>query len=86
MLRGWAERISMTLSASTAKIAPLVGVVGPGLMGLGVAQVAAAAGFEVALCGRDSEASGEAVNRLRAALAKLPGVTEIGATTDSVSA
>jgi 3-hydroxyacyl-CoA dehydrogenase len=68
MLRGWAERISMTLSASTAKIAPLVGVVGPGLMGLGLAQVAAAAGFEVALCGRDDEASGEALNRLRAAL------------------
>ena len=58
----------MTPSASTAEIAPRVGVVGPGLMGLGVAQVAAAAGFEVALCGRDSKASGEAVNRLRAAL------------------
>jgi 3-hydroxyacyl-CoA dehydrogenase len=44
--------------------------VGPGLMGLAIAQVAAAAGFEVALCGRDSETSGEAVNRLRAALGR----------------
>ena len=74
----------MTLSASTAKIAPLVGVVGPGLMGLGIAQVAAAAGFAVALCGRDSEASGEAVNRLRAALdrqsgrGRLDGATCVG--------
>jgi 3-hydroxyacyl-CoA dehydrogenase len=58
----------MTPSASIAEIAQRVGVVGPGLMGLALAQVAAAAGFEVALCGRDSEASGEAVNRLRAAL------------------
>jgi 3-hydroxyacyl-CoA dehydrogenase len=60
----------MTPSASIAEIAPLVGVVGPGLMGLAIAQVAASAGFEVVLCGRDSEAPGEAVNRLRAALGR----------------
>jgi 3-hydroxyacyl-CoA dehydrogenase len=33
------------------------GVVGPGLMGLGIAQIMASAGIEVALCGKSPEAS-----------------------------
>jgi 3-hydroxyacyl-CoA dehydrogenase/enoyl-CoA hydratase/3-hydroxybutyryl-CoA epimerase len=44
----------MTPSASIAEPLRRIGVVGPGLMGLGLAQACAAAGFEVALCGRDA--------------------------------
>jgi 3-hydroxyacyl-CoA dehydrogenase len=73
----------MTPSASTAEIAPRVGIVGPGLMGLAIAQVAAAAGFEVALCGRDSEASSEAVNRLRAALGRQSARGRLDAATSA---
>jgi 3-hydroxyacyl-CoA dehydrogenase/enoyl-CoA hydratase/3-hydroxybutyryl-CoA epimerase len=49
----------MTPSASTAETIRRVGVVGPGLMGLGVAQAIAAAGFEAILCGRDVESARE---------------------------
>ena len=51
-----AAPLSMTPSNSTADPIRRVGVVGPGLMGLGLAQAIAAAGFEVALCGRDAGA------------------------------
>lgn len=47
----------MTLSASTADPARRVGVVGAGLMGVGIALAAAAAGCEVTLCGRDPAAA-----------------------------
>jgi 3-hydroxyacyl-CoA dehydrogenase len=55
----------MTPSNSTADVSPRVGVVGPGLMGLGIAQAFAASGAVVVLCGRDEEAS----RRGRASLA-----------------
>jgi 3-hydroxyacyl-CoA dehydrogenase len=56
----------MTPSAFTADPIRRVGVVGPGLMGLGLAQAIAAAGFEVALCGRDPAAARERLtNALR---------------------
>jgi 3-hydroxyacyl-CoA dehydrogenase len=55
----------MTPSNSTADICARVGVVGPGLMGLGIAQAFAASGALVVLCGRGEEAS----RRGRASLA-----------------
>lgn len=48
---------SMTPSNSTADASTRVGVVGPGLMGLGIAQAFAASGAAVVLCGRNEEAS-----------------------------
>jgi len=45
-----------------------VGVVGPGLMGLGIAQALAAAGLEVVLCGRTAEAAQAGRERLSASL------------------
>jgi 3-hydroxyacyl-CoA dehydrogenase len=60
-----AALLSMTPSDSTADPIRRVGVVGPGLMGLGLAQAIAAAGLEVALCGRDPAAARE---RLTSAL------------------
>ena len=41
-----------------------VGVVGPGLMGLGIAQALGAAGIEVSLCGRTVEAAQAGRERL----------------------
>ena len=61
---------SMTSSASTGDVSTRVGVVGPGLMGLGIAQAFAAAGAAVVLCGRDEEASRRGHNRLAASLAR----------------
>ena len=56
-------------SHSTAKSKPLrVGVVGPGLMGLGIAQALGAAGVEVALSGRTAEAALAGRERLAASL------------------
>ncbi|HEX9586205.1 MAG TPA: 3-hydroxyacyl-CoA dehydrogenase NAD-binding domain-containing protein [Bradyrhizobium sp.] len=52
----------MTSSDSTAEIAGPVGVVGTGLMGLGIAQAVASAGFAVVLCGRNAEASHQGLN------------------------
>jgi 3-hydroxyacyl-CoA dehydrogenase len=43
----------------------LIGVVGPGLMGIGIAQVAAAAGYDVALLGRNRSASQAGLARFR---------------------
>ena len=43
-------------------------IVGPGLMGLGVAQALACAGVEVALCGRDAEAAKVGREKLAASL------------------
>jgi 3-hydroxyacyl-CoA dehydrogenase len=63
----------MTPSNSTVEIAGPVGVVGVGLMGLGVAQAVASAGFGVVLCGRNAQASLEALNRLRAAIERQIG-------------
>ena len=60
----------MTPSASTGDLLARVGVVGPGLMGLGIAQAFAAAGAAVVLCGRDNEASRRGRDRLAAALAR----------------
>jgi 3-hydroxyacyl-CoA dehydrogenase len=56
---------SMTPSNSTGDVCVRIGVVGPGLMGLGIAQAFAASGAAVVLCGRDEEAS----RRGRASLA-----------------
>jgi 3-hydroxyacyl-CoA dehydrogenase len=65
MPRASVAHISMTPSHSTAEPMPRrVGVVGPGLMGLGIAQAFAAAGVEVALCGRDVEAARAGRERL----------------------
>jgi 3-hydroxyacyl-CoA dehydrogenase/enoyl-CoA hydratase/3-hydroxybutyryl-CoA epimerase len=58
----------MTLSASIAEPIRRVGVVGPGLMGLGIAQTVATAGIEVALCGRDVAAAEAGVAKLAASL------------------
>ena len=55
----------MTPSDSIADPIRRVGVVGPGLMGLGLAQAIAGAGIEVALCGRDPAVARE---RLASAL------------------
>lgn len=49
-------------------VADTVAVVGPGLMGLGIAQVAAAAGFTVRLVGRDAGAAAAGRDRLAAQL------------------
>lgn len=61
---------SMTPSASIADPPVRIGVVGPGLMGLGIAQAFAAAGAEVALCGRDRDAATRGRDRLVASLAR----------------
>jgi 3-hydroxybutyryl-CoA dehydrogenase len=45
-----------------------VGIVGPGLMGLGIAQAVAASGSKVVLCGRNAEAAQAGRLRLTAAL------------------
>ena len=45
-----------------------VGIVGPGLMGLGIAQAVAASGSKVVLCGRSAEAAQAGRRRLTAAL------------------
>jgi 3-hydroxybutyryl-CoA dehydrogenase len=69
----------MTLSDSTADPIRRVGVVGPGLMGLGLAQAIAAAGFEVALCGRDAATARERLTsalRRQAARGRLSGAEE----------
>ena len=58
----------MTPSASIADPIRRVAVVGPGLMGLGIAQAVAAAGIEVALCGRDAAAAEAGVQKLAASL------------------
>lgn len=47
-----------------------IGIVGPGLMGLGLCHSAAAAGLEVLLLGRDEEAARRGVERLGADLDK----------------
>jgi 3-hydroxyacyl-CoA dehydrogenase len=47
----------MTQSGSIVDGVRKGGVVGPGLMGLGIAQIMASAGIEVALCGKSPEAS-----------------------------
>ncbi len=60
----------MTPSTSTADLSARVGVVGPGLMGLGIAQAFAAAGADVVLCGRDEDASRRGRERLTASLAR----------------
>ena len=61
---------SMTPSASTADLSARVGVVGPGLMGLGIAQAFAAAGADVVLCGRDEGASRRGHDKLAASLSR----------------
>lgn len=58
----------MIPSASIADPIRRVAVVGPGLMGLGIAQAIAAAGIEVALCGRDAAAAEGGLQKLAAAL------------------
>ena len=47
-----------------------IGVVGPGLMGLGIAQIAAAAGYDVVLMGRDAAASELGLSRLESQLGR----------------
>ena len=68
MLRASDALRSMTPSTSTADLSARVGVVGPGLMGLGIAQAFAAAGADVVLCGRDEDASRRGRERLAASL------------------
>ena len=62
----------MTLDNATSQQRPVVeiAVVGPGLMGLGIAQVAAAAGLRVGLVGRDAAASAAGRARLATKLAR----------------
>jgi 3-hydroxyacyl-CoA dehydrogenase len=58
-------------SISTAEptaTARRVGIVGPGLMGLGIAQAVAASGSTVVLCGRNAEAARAGRQRLTATL------------------
>jgi len=52
------------MSAAPARATPEIAVVGPGLMGLGIAQVAAAAGWQVRLVGRDAVAAAAGRTRL----------------------
>lgn len=47
---------------------PRIAVVGPGLMGLGIARIAAAAGFQVLLLGRDAAAAQAGHQRMAAEL------------------
>jgi 3-hydroxyacyl-CoA dehydrogenase/enoyl-CoA hydratase/3-hydroxybutyryl-CoA epimerase len=68
MRPGSAARISMTPSASIVERAARVGIVGPGLMGLGIAEACAAAGFAVALSGRHLAAAKAGRDRLSTAL------------------
>jgi len=69
MQRALAARGSTMPSPSIADARPRrVGVVGPGLMGLGITQAMAAAGIEVALCGRSAEAAEAGLDRLAASL------------------
>ncbi|HEY3721144.1 MAG TPA: 3-hydroxyacyl-CoA dehydrogenase NAD-binding domain-containing protein [Roseiarcus sp.] len=56
-----------TPESPTAK-ARRVGIVGPGLMGLGIAQAVAASGSTVVLCGRNAEAAQAGCRRLAAAI------------------
>ena len=70
MPRGSDALCSMTLSASIDSPPGRVGVVGPGLMGLGIAQAFAAAGVNVILCGRDEEAARRGRERLAASVAR----------------
>jgi 3-hydroxyacyl-CoA dehydrogenase len=74
----------MTLSASIGSLPGRVGVVGPGLMGLGIAQAFAAAGVNVTLCGRDEEAARRGRERLAASLARqvVRGRIDAAAETD----
>jgi 3-hydroxyacyl-CoA dehydrogenase len=60
----------MTSSASTGEACARVGVVGPGLMGLGIAQAFAATGAGVVLCGRDRAAAERGRERLAVSLAR----------------
>jgi 3-hydroxyacyl-CoA dehydrogenase/enoyl-CoA hydratase/3-hydroxybutyryl-CoA epimerase len=60
----------MTPSASIDEAPARIGVVGPGLMGLGIAQAFAAAGADVFLCGRDEAAAVRGRERLAAGLAR----------------
>jgi 3-hydroxyacyl-CoA dehydrogenase/enoyl-CoA hydratase/3-hydroxybutyryl-CoA epimerase len=57
--------MSMTWFASIAKARSPVGIVGAGLMGLGIAQAIAAAGFKVVLCARSDERASTAIARFR---------------------
>lgn len=70
---------SMTPSASIADPPVRVGVVGPGLMGLGIAQAFAAAGAQVALCGRDRDAAARGRERLASSLARQVERGRLGA-------
>ena len=63
------------MSAAVRRIA----VIGPGLMGLGIAQVAAAAGFEVMLVGRDLASASAGHARLRGQLEWQVGRGRLGA-------
>ena len=58
----------MTPSASIVEPVRRVGVIGPGLMGLGIAQAVAAAGIHVVLCGRDAAAAHAGRERLEGTL------------------
>jgi 3-hydroxyacyl-CoA dehydrogenase/enoyl-CoA hydratase/3-hydroxybutyryl-CoA epimerase len=60
----------MTPSASIGDRPPRIGVVGPGLMGLGVAQAFAASGAQVLLLGRDEGSARRGAGRLAASLAR----------------
>jgi 3-hydroxyacyl-CoA dehydrogenase len=68
------------MSATVRRIA----VIGPGLMGLGIAQVAAAAGIEVMLVGRDRASAAAGQVRLVAQLERQVGRGRLG--TDAAAA
>ncbi|MCC6248734.1 MAG: hypothetical protein IT499_13385 [Rubrivivax sp.] len=58
------------MSEEDRAAATRVAIVGPGLMGLGIAQVAARSGCQVRLAGRDESAAMAAYGRLQLALAR----------------
>jgi 3-hydroxyacyl-CoA dehydrogenase/enoyl-CoA hydratase/3-hydroxybutyryl-CoA epimerase len=58
----------MTSSASIVETNGPVGIVGAGLMGRGIAQAVAAAGFKVVLCARDEIRATQSVERIRASV------------------
>ncbi|MCX5860122.1 MAG: 3-hydroxyacyl-CoA dehydrogenase NAD-binding domain-containing protein, partial [Proteobacteria bacterium] len=63
-----------------------VGVVGAGFMGTGIAQVSAAAGYDVLLHDSQAEAMEKSLSKMRSSLDKLRAKGTFGGNTDEVMA